>query len=141
MSNGEADNDALQGLLDLLGNGRPAATVDDRWALIVMGDGGQSAVFEGVMQFLLDAEKGVGSHFSPQADEITTDEKRLPTPFYCSLLPGAVLGLDVVRLLEGAAAMTQRFRDDPPGDNPVLDHAGASHLLATLRGSKPDCVS
>jgi glucose-6-phosphate isomerase len=51
------------------------------------------------------------------------------------LLPAVVMGLDVVRLLEGAAAMNQRFRTAPPGENPVLDYAGISWLMGARRGA------
>lgn len=53
------------------------------------------------------------------------------------LLPAAILGIDVVRLLEGAAAMTERFISAAPGNNPVLDYVAASHALETKCGM--DC--
>ena len=34
------DNDASQGLLHLLGNGRPAASLEDRWAIVVISKSG-----------------------------------------------------------------------------------------------------
>jgi glucose-6-phosphate isomerase len=60
------------------------------------------------------------------------------------LLPASILGVDIVRLLEGAAAMNERFRTAPalgnrsqPGENPVLDYVGVCHLMedrgATIR--------
>jgi glucose-6-phosphate isomerase len=51
------------------------------------------------------------------------------------LLPAAVLGIDIVRLLEGAAAMNERFRTAPPGDNPVLDFVATCHLAEERRGA------
>jgi glucose-6-phosphate isomerase len=51
------------------------------------------------------------------------------------LLPAAVMGTDVEHLLEGAAAMNQRFRTAPPLENPVLDYAGLSRLMETRRGA------
>ena len=51
------------------------------------------------------------------------------------LLPAAIMGLDVVRLLEGAAAMNRRFRTAPPGQNPVLDYTGVAHLMEWRRGA------
>jgi glucose-6-phosphate isomerase len=45
------------------------------------------------------------------------------------LLPGSVMGLDIVRLLEGAAAMNERFRAAPIGDNPPLDFAAIGALV------------
>jgi glucose-6-phosphate isomerase len=51
------------------------------------------------------------------------------------LLPAALLGLNVVKLLEGAAAMNAHFREAPPGKNVVLDYVGVSHLWETQRGA------
>ncbi len=51
------------------------------------------------------------------------------------LLPAAVLGLNVVELLEGAAAMNRRFREAAPGDNPVLDYVAVCHLMEKQRGA------
>jgi glucose-6-phosphate isomerase len=49
-------------------------------------------------------------------------------------LPAAILGLDVVKLLEGAAAMNRHFREAAPDDNVVLKYVAVNHLLETLRG-------
>lgn len=51
------------------------------------------------------------------------------------LLPAAIMGLDVLRLLEGAAAMNRRFRTAPVGQNAVLDYAGVAHLMEVRRGA------
>jgi glucose-6-phosphate isomerase len=51
------------------------------------------------------------------------------------LLPAAILGLDVVALLEGAAAMNERFRTAPPGQNPILDYVAVGHLMEVRRGA------
>src|SRR5262245_2815868 len=50
------------------------------------------------------------------------------------LLAASVMGMDVVKLLRGAAAMLERFTTQPPGDNPALDFCGLSRLLADRRG-------
>ncbi len=47
------------------------------------------------------------------------------------LLPAALLGIDIEKLLEGAAAMNERFRQAAPGENPVLDYAGVGYLAET----------
>ena len=49
------------------------------------------------------------------------------------LLPAAVLGLNVVQLLRGAAAMTEHFRTVTSADNLVLNYTGVSHLLETTQ--------
>ena len=51
------------------------------------------------------------------------------------LLPAAVLGLDVVRLLRGAAAMTEHFRTAASSDNLVLNYTGVSHLMETTQNA------
>ena len=58
------------------------------------------------------------------------------------LLPASILGIDIVRLLEGAAAMNERFRTAPAfsnrsqlGENPVLDYVGVCHLMEEMHGA------
>jgi len=50
------------------------------------------------------------------------------------LLPAALMGLDVERLLAGAAAMNEHFRNKGPAENMVLQYVGVCHLLESLRG-------
>ena len=45
------------------------------------------------------------------------------------LLPAAIMGIDVVTLLEGAAAMNTHFASAPVGENVVLNYVGVNHLL------------
>jgi len=72
-------------------------------------------------QDMFDIPEGVGGRFS------------VFTPV--GLLPAAILGLDVVALLEGAAAMNDRFRNAPALDCPPLAYAGMSHLMELRRGA------
>ena len=44
------------------------------------------------------------------------------------------MGLDIVKLLEGAAAMNEHFRTAPVGKNVVLDYTGICHLMEEKRG-------
>ncbi len=169
---GGYDNDALQGLLDLLPHERPAATVDERWGIVVIDSGntrakdkdeesaedaesddGQSLLV--VLRVLLAAlrrscsdQAAVGglvfsttvpeSPFSAACDKLEFGEQfelshgafgaaGMFSP--AGLLPGALMGLDVVRLLEGAAAMNEYFRTAPIGQNPPLDLAGICELI------------
>jgi glucose-6-phosphate isomerase len=46
------------------------------------------------------------------------------------LLVSSIMGIDIVNLLRGAAAMSERFVTQPVGVNPVLDLAGLQCLLA-----------
>jgi glucose-6-phosphate isomerase len=68
---------------------------------------------------------------------IANDEAPCETYFLaCSffdagvLTAASVMGLDVVKLLQGAVAMWDRFTAMPPGDNPALDFAGLCCLMA-----------
>ena len=45
------------------------------------------------------------------------------------LLPAAIMGIDVVTLLEGAAAMNTHFRSAAIGENVVMDYVATNHLL------------
>ena len=51
------------------------------------------------------------------------------------LVPAAILGLNVVELLSGAADMTKRFLSEPAATNPVLRYAGVSYLAERKRGA------
>ncbi len=59
------------------------------------------------------------------------------------LTAASVMGLDVVKLLEGAVAMWDRFTAMPPGDNPALDFAGLRCLMAqrlAIRGFRVEAI-
>jgi glucose-6-phosphate isomerase len=45
------------------------------------------------------------------------------------LLPGALLGVDIDKLLAGAATVNDHFRTAEPGQNVVLQFVGACHLI------------
>ena len=49
-------------------------------------------------------------------------------------MPAALLGLDIVKLLAGAAAMNDHFRTAPLADNVVLNYVGVCHLMEERRG-------
>lgn len=150
------DNDASQGLLDLLKN------TSDAWAIVVISkSGGTLETAAAFRQFLAalrtsvdDDEKLIAQRVVP----VTGSSGRLfdlsaalgcpdvfPVPdgvggrfsilSAVGLLPAAILGLDVVRLLEAAAAMNARFKDAPVGENPVLDYVGVGHLMERDHGA------
>ena len=50
------------------------------------------------------------------------------------LMPAALLGLDLERLLAGAASMNEHFRNNGPASNIVLQYVGVCHLMEKLRG-------
>ncbi len=155
------DNDAMQGLLDLLGN-RPTRDVDGRWGIVVVSKSGETLETAVALRQLLGVlRQACGDDMELVADlvvPVTGPAGRLfelaralgceeifPIPegiggrysvlSAVGLLPGAVMGIDVVRLLEGAAAMTEHFRTAPVEENLVLQYVGVCHLMEKLRGA------
>lgn len=57
------------------------------------------------------------------------------------LIPAAILGLNVVELLQAAAAMNQHFREALPGENVVLQYAAVNYLMATKHGASVRLLS
>jgi glucose-6-phosphate isomerase len=157
------DNDAMQGLLDLVAPaGKPRRSdLLDQWAIIVGGttDGwpGMAAATRLLLASLFESVGGDRAEVADRVVPITADAGGLAdlaaalgctttftipeslgvggsvfTPY--GLLPAAVVGIDVVRLLQGAAAMNRRFREAPVSENPVLQFAGASRHMAEQEG-------
>jgi len=149
------DNSEVRGLLDLLAE-------NDDWGIIVISKSGGTLETAVAMRVFLDAlRKACGNDeekLRRRVVPITGESGRLrdlaqaigcPEVFTIhegvggrfsvlsavGLLPAAVMGLDVVKLLQGAAAMNERFRTAPPLDNPPLDYAGMCRLMETRRGA------
>ena len=156
------DNDSAQGLLDLLAAPQGSNDLLHRWALLVVsksGDTFETAVATRLfLQALFAAVNGDRRKLAALVVPITGKTGRLadlagaigcPDRFEIpagvggrfsaltavGLLPAAIVGIDVVRLLEGAAAMNRRFREAPVADNPVLLYAGVSHLAEVGMGA------
>ncbi|MGE0609601.1 MAG: glucose-6-phosphate isomerase, partial [Pirellulales bacterium] len=156
------DNDALNGLLDLLGRGKPASRVAEDWGLIIVSKSGgtleTAAATRIMLRVLREAVQGDPQELAKRVAAVTGASGKLfnlATALGCSpifnipdgvggrfsiftavgLLPATVLGLDVRKLLEGAADMNRRFRSAPPGENPVLDFVGVGHLMEVKRGA------
>jgi glucose-6-phosphate isomerase len=153
------DSDRMQGVLDLVAPSARAHRSDDlldRWALVAAGAGETAS--EAAMYHLLrgSLRPTGGSGASPVAEPVaviplpgsrlakaaTDCHHCFPLPegvlgaraFFTAagLLPAAIVGLDVVRLLEGAASMQRRFREAPPAENPVLAIAAAQPLFGVF---------
>lgn len=160
------DNDASQELLDLLGR-EPTGT-DDCWGIVVISkSGGTLETAVAFRQFLAALRQCCHrdtQRIAQRVVPVTGTSGRLrdlsaalgcPEVFdipegvggrfsiFCAvgLLPAALLGLDIVALLRGAAAMNKQFREAPPGENPVLDYVGVCHLLETMRGAHTRILS
>ncbi len=157
------DNDSMQGLLHLLDahKGKPASNELERWALVVIDKCGDTPETSAALrQFLaalqtstgLDREKlvellvpvtGQNSRLHELVTQLgSTDIYSVPEgvddPFsvlsVAGLVPAAMLGVNVIELLQGAVAMTEHFATAPPEENVVLQYAATNHLLEKQRG-------
>ena len=160
------DNDSAQGLLDLVAPaGQPRGDdLLDRWAMLVVSkSGGTLETAVATRLFLATLAEAVGHDRKRLAEAVvpitgkTGKLAALAQTLGCpdvfdipdgvggrfsvftavGLLPAAIVGIDVVQLLEGAAAMNRRFREAPVAENPVLRYVGVGHLAeeagATIR--------
>jgi glucose-6-phosphate isomerase len=150
------DNDALLDLVRLL------ESRGDRWGVAVISKSGgtlETAVaFRLFYQALLESCGGSAAEAARLVIPVTGSSGRLcelaqalgctdvfPIPegvggrfsvlSAVGLLPAALLGLDVVELLRGAAAMNDHFRRQDVGANAVLDYVGVAHLMEQNRGA------
>ena len=158
----DLDNDEAHGLLDLVApHGRSRGDdLLDRWALVDVDEGGSAETGAAATVFraaLRDAVAGDERLLADRVVSITrttglVDEpvgRGSPAAFTIpagvrggfavftavGLLPASIAGCDVVRLLEGAAAMNRRFREAPVADNPVLQFAAVSRVAAAGSGA------
>lgn len=156
------DADGVQGLLDLLRTpGADASRQADRWGLVVISKSGgtlETALAFRVFRDALEQFYGQGSEESRtfvlpitgesgklrDLSDAAGYETTFPIPdgiggrfsvlTPVGLLPAAIFGIDLVELLAGAADMTQRFREAPLGDNPVLDYTATCHTMEQQHG-------
>lgn len=157
------DNDALAGLLELI-----ESEPKQRWGIIVISKSGGTLETAVSFRIFLDAMRRTYgddvAKYNSLIVPVTGEKSRLRslgTALGCpemftipdgvggrfsiltavGLLPAAAMGVDVVRLLEGAAEMNRRFCNSPPGKNPVLDYVAACHLMETRRGANVRVLS
>lgn len=153
------DNDWTQGLLSFLRSTSTGNGPEGKWAIVVISkSGGTLETASAFRQFLAELKQLVGEENLPDyvvpvtgesgklaslADTIGCKDRylvpdgvggRFSVLSAVGLLPAAILGIDVVTLLEGAAAMNGAFRTQPMGSNPVLDYVAVNHLLEKERG-------
>ncbi len=149
------DNDAVHGLLDLL------QSDTRRWGIAVISkSGGTLETAAALRIFLRELAESVGNDARKLADSVvpvtgkTGKLADLSAALGCQevyevpdgvggrfsvlsavgLLPAAIIGLDIEKLLAGAAAMNEHFAHAEPGKNVVLDYVGVCHLMETERG-------
>jgi glucose-6-phosphate isomerase len=150
------DNDALADLIGLL------KARDERWGIVVISKSGGTLETAAAFRILLRELEGslsrqaagkLGDFVIPvtgTSGKLFELAKALGCPELfdvpdgvggrfsvlsaVGLIPAALLGLDVSRLLEGACAMNEHFRNKGPTENVVLQFVGVCHLMETLRG-------
>ncbi|TVQ01583.1 MAG: glucose-6-phosphate isomerase [Planctomycetaceae bacterium] len=156
-------NDAIQALLGRLSaGGYGVLPPDKRYAITVIsphGDNVETAIaFRQLLSHLRDSLGGESDKWLPKLVLPVTGGsgklRDMATAIGCEtvfdipdglhgpysifspagLLPAALLGLDCMRLLEGAATMNRHFESASPENNVVLQVLAFNHLLARKRG-------
>ena len=149
------DNDWSAGLLNLL----RSHSDDLPWSIVVISKSGGTLETAVAFRQFLDALKSeVGEERLPElivpvtgqtgkladlADAIGCQSRfvvpdgvggRFSVFSPVGLVPAALMGIDVVALLEGAAAMNDHFRQAAFGENVVLDYVAVNRLLEQEQG-------
>lgn len=137
------DADRVQGVIDLLGD-RPGDAIDRRHAVCEVGAcrrpgsrACRAALAAHVAALPPLWVRCAAAAGLPPADDATlllpvgagADEACFP-----ALLPAAIAGIDVVRILEGMAAMERRFREAPLHANPVLTFVAVARAPSAAGG-------
>ena len=161
------DNDASQALLRLLAS-EPVAAGEPNWGIVVISkSGGTLETAAAFRQFLSALEMACGNNAEAvraRVIPVTGDSGKLfnfakelacpevfPVPdgvggrfsvlSAVGLVPAAILGLNVIELLQGAAAMNKHFREAAPRENVVLQYAAVNHLMEVKRGASVRLLS
>jgi glucose-6-phosphate isomerase len=144
------DNDSLLDLVRLL------ESRGDRWAIVVISKSGGTLETAAAFRVLLRELRGTLGSQAAKIGQFVVPvtgtsgklfdlakalgcEEMFPVPdgvggrfsvlSAVGLLPAAILGLDVEKLLRGAAALNEHFRDAKPRENVVLNFVGVCHLM------------
>ena len=160
------DNDAIQGLVQLLD--APVDGFEDPYAIVVSSSSGgklETAVaFRTFLDHLKSKLPGREDRLKELVVPVTGESGKLfdlseaiGVKDRCyvpdgigekfsilsavGLLPAAIMGLDVVALLEGAVEMNDHFRSAEPGSNAVLDYVATNHLLEKEQGMQTRVLS
>ncbi|MEJ5340012.1 MAG: glucose-6-phosphate isomerase [Thermogutta sp.] len=153
------DNDTMAGLIELLEN-RP----DEKWGIVVISKSGSTIETAVAFRIFVEAlrrhcqkkELSLGEHIlvvSQEGSNLWRLCQSLGVPeahmfafpndvggrfsvlSAVGLIPSAVVGLDVKRLLEGAVAANEAFRKNDPAENLILKYVAICHLMEMQRGA------
>lgn len=148
------DNDALQGLIDLLSAG------SGRWGMVVISKSGgtletaaafrillrelEESLDEGSLGDIVVPVTGASGKLADLAEALGCRES-FPVPdgvggrfsvlSAVGLLPAALMGLDVRAILKGAVDMNDHFASATPEENVVLRFVAAAHAMEQLHGA------
>ncbi len=158
------DNDATQGLLHLLGvnEGRIASSAIDRWGLVVISKCGETLETATALHpFLAALERSCGDDRNkvrellvPVTGMKNGNLRAMATERGClevfsmpddvdesysvlsavGLVPAAMLGINVIEILQGAVAMNDHFAMKPAEENIILQFVAVNQLLEKQRG-------
>lgn len=158
------DNDASQGLMHLLcaHRGHVATGVDDSWGIVVISkSGGTLETASAFRQYLAALETSCGGNrelVRRRVIPVTGNSGKLhdfATELGCpdifpvpdgvggrfsvlsavGLAPAALMGVNIMKLLEGAKAINEHFRTKPAPENIVLQYAAVNHVMEVKRGA------
>jgi glucose-6-phosphate isomerase len=162
------DNDATSALINRLGGGQLAASVEERWAIVVISKSGATLeTATALRQMLPYLQSSCGDHpgqvaervvpvtgnagrLGELADQLGCQDRfsvpdgvggRFSILSAVGLLPAAILGLDIISLLRGAAEMNEHFRQAELAENVVLQYAAMNHLLEVHAGATTRVLS
>ena len=144
------DNDALNGLLDALNSSADTSSeTEGGWTLITMDDCGDRELVAGLSEVFLDAMQQRKPSRAPSAIVVCNNRSPLeeiaqryelvalsaPNDEAIQLHPGvlltaSIMGMDIVKLLRGAAFAANQFAALPPGGNLAFDLAVLHQTLA-----------
>lgn len=156
------DNDASAALLHrLAAGGYGDSAPEKRFAIVVISkSGGTMETAVAFRQFLSALECSLGADAAKELERLVIPVTgksgklhELATSIGCEeifsvpdgvggrfsvlssvgLVPAAMLGLDCIKLLEGAVAMNEHFKSAPFQENVVLQYVAVNHLLAKHR--------
>ncbi len=153
------DNDHTQGLLHLLRSTTISGDPHSRWALVVISkSGGTLETAVALRQFMQELKRSFGAEALPDAlipitgasgklselAEAIGCRTRFAVPegvggrfsifSAVGLVPAAIMGADIVKLLEGASQMTDHFRREAPAENLVMNYVAVNRLMELRHG-------
>lgn len=149
------DNDRMQGLLHLLEShrGKSSSCIEDSWGIVVIGnDDAPVEAIAAMKHFFAALQVSCGGDRSqvarrvvgistggrpltavPVADESYFEVaagvgQRYSVHSAVGIVPAALMGINVMKLLEGARSINENFRNEKIGANLILQYVGANRL-------------